>query len=115
MHGVGMELTKIGIRSGRSSPRVAPNEGGIIPVGVPVGCTELTRMLCAASSLANAIVSPVTPYLAAVYGICSGKPFIAPAELMLTKLPPPSATRCGTAAAQVFHVPIRFTSTTVRQ
>ena len=27
---------------------------------------------------------------------------------------PPASTRCGSAAAQVFHVPMRFTSTTAR-
>src|ERR1700744_4781352 len=40
---------------------------------------------------------------------------MAPAELILTKLPPPWTSRCGIATAQVFHVPMRFTSTTVRQ
>ena len=40
-------------------------------------------------------------------------PFSPAAELMLTRLPPRS-TRWGSAAAQVFQVPIRLTSTTVR-
>ena len=40
-------------------------------------------------------------------------PFRPADELMLTRLPPRS-TRCGIAAAQVFHVPIRLTSNTVR-
>src|SRR3954447_9271952 len=70
-------------------------------------------MLCAASSLANARLRPTTPCFDAVYGRCNGVPFRPAAELMLTMLPPRS-TRCGIAAAQVFHVPIRLTSTTVR-
>ena len=40
---------------------------------------------------------------------------MAPAELMFTRLPPPWSSKCGIAAAQVFHTPMRFTSTTVRQ
>ena len=70
-------------------------------------------MFWAASSLASARLNPTTPCLDAVYGVCSGVPFSPAAELMLTRLPPRS-TRCGSAAAQVFHVPMRLTSTTVR-
>jgi hypothetical protein len=63
---VGIALTKMGIRSDRSSPRTVPKDGGIIPVWAPVGSAELTRTFFAASSLANASVRPTTPYLAAV-------------------------------------------------
>ncbi len=33
---------------------------------------------------------------------------MAPAELMLTRLPPPCSSKCGIAAAHVFHTPMRF-------
>src|SRR6516165_10196438 len=75
--GVGIALTKIGIRSDRCSPRRGPNDGGTIPVGTPVGSTVLTRTFCAASPLARASVKPTTPYFAAVYSVCSGKPLMA--------------------------------------
>lgn len=64
--GVGMALMKLGTRSGRCSPSRVPSDGGIIPVGTPVGCTELTRIFWAASSFASATVKPMTPCLAAV-------------------------------------------------
>src|SRR5262249_55893240 len=64
--GVGIALTKMGDRSARSSPRMAPNDGGIMPVGQPVGSTQLTRTFWAANSLANANVRPTTPYFAAL-------------------------------------------------
>ena len=63
----------------------------------------MTRTLFAASSFANASVKPTTPYFAAVWGVCSGKPLMAPAELTLTRLPPPWSSKWGIAAAQVFQ------------
>ena len=64
--GVGIALMKMGTRSGRNSPSAVPIDGGIMPVGQPVGCTELTRTFWAANSLANANVRPTTPCFAAV-------------------------------------------------
>ncbi|GAA3383803.1 hypothetical protein GCM10020369_11120 [Cryptosporangium minutisporangium] len=88
---------------------------GAIPVATPVGWTVLTRMLDAASSLARARLMPTIPCFDAVYGVVSGLPLMPAAELMLTRLPPPRASRWGMAATQVFQAPIRLTSRTVRQ
>ena len=94
-----MAFMKIGARSWRSPMSISCNCGAWIPVGTPVGWMVLTRIDCAAGSLASARLRPTTPCLLAVYGVCSGVPLMPAAELTLTMLPPPRCSRWGMAAS----------------
>src|SRR5258708_20362746 len=69
-------------------------------------------MLFLATSLASALVKPITPALADEYADMLGFPSLPAIEATFTILPPPCSSIDGTAARQQRNTPIRSTPMT---
>src|SRR5439155_11164729 len=84
-------------------------------VPITAGATALTRIPWVATSLASALVSPMTPALAVEYGTSVGLPSLPAMEAMLTMRPLCRGRMSLTAARQTRKTLVRSTAITCCQ
>ena len=85
----------------------------LIGVAMTAGAIELTSTPVVASSLASALVIPITAALLAEYALSPGLPSLPAMLAMFTIRPHPRSTIPGTNARQVLKVPVTLTAKVV--